>query len=176
MNTPRILRGSKSTPPSTTSTTVIATGPIFSDDSNASTWKSAAMKAADTWLALKALPERHTPTPMFGHMTEGDHMTFILGKQEKPHVSLYIGGHGLHALAVLHKVSGEKRYIDRATAILAYYCGENPVRVRLLNELGAVNNRLTDADGDGTEDTIHWDGYPESTAFLQIGLLHLLQN
>ena len=113
---------------------------------------------------------------MFGFMLEGDRMTFILGKGEKPHVSLYIGGHWLHALAVLHKVSGEKRYLDRAIAILGYYCGDNPVRVRLLNELGAVNNRVTDADGDGTEDTIHWDAYPESSAFVQIGLLHLLRN
>ncbi len=149
---------------------------VLSDDINASTWKSAAMKAADAWLALKALPESRNPTPMFGHMIEGDHMTFILGKGEKPHVSLYIGGHWLHALAMLHKVSGEKRYIDRATAILGYYCGDNPVRVRLLNELGAVNNSVNDADGDGIEDTIHWNGYPESTAFVQIGLLHLLQN
>jgi hypothetical protein len=149
---------------------------VLPDDIHAATWKSAAMKSADAWLALKPLQERHEPTPMFGHMTEGTHMTFILGKQEKPHVSLYIGGHWLHALAVLHKVSGEKRYLDRATAILGYYCGDNPVRVRLLNEIGAVNNRLTDADIDGTEDTIHWDGYPESTAFVQIGLLHLLQN
>jgi hypothetical protein len=113
---------------------------------------------------------------MFGHMIEGNHMTFILGKGERPMVALYIGGHWLHALAVLHKVSGEERYLDRATTILGYYCGDNPLRVRVLNELGAVNNRVTDADGDGTEDTIDWDGYPESTAFVQIGLLHLLQN
>jgi hypothetical protein len=149
---------------------------VLPDDSNASTWKSAAMRAADAWLALKPLPQHRDPTPMFGHMTEGEHMTFILGKGEKPHVALYIGGHWLHALAVLHKVSGGKRYLDRANAILGYYCGDNPPRVRLLNELGAVNNRVTDGDGDGTEDTIHWDGYPESTAFVQIGLLQLLQN
>ena len=102
-------------------------------------------------------------------------MTFILSEGEKPHVSLYIGGHWLHALAVLHTVSGEKRYLDRATAILDYYCGDNSLRVRLLNELGAVNNRITDADSDGIEDQIGWDGYPESTAFVQIGLLKLLQ-
>lgn len=149
---------------------------VLSDDINASAWKLAAMKAADAWLVLKPLPDRHAPTPMFGHMIEGDRMTFTLRKGEKPMVFLYIGGHWLHALAVLHKVSGEKRYLDRATTILGYYCGDNPVRVRLLNELGAVNNRVTDADGDGTEDTIGWDGYPESTAFVQIGLLHLLQN
>jgi hypothetical protein len=149
---------------------------VLSDEVNATAWKLAAMKAADAWLVLKPLPDRHDPTPMFGHMIEGNHMTFILGKGERPMVALYIGGHWLHALAVLHKVSGEERYLDRATTILGYYCGDNPLRVRVLNELGAVNNRVTDADGDGTEDTIDWDGYPESTAFVQIGLLHLLQN
>lgn len=149
---------------------------VFPDDINAYSWKSAAMKAADAWLALKPFPERREPTPMFGHMLEGERMTFILGKAEKPHVSLYIGGHWLHALAVLHQVTGEQGYLGRATAILGYYCGDNPMRVRLLNELGAVNNRLTDSDGDGNEDTIHWDAYPESTAFVQIGLLQLLRN
>jgi hypothetical protein len=149
---------------------------VLADSDNASAWKAAAMKAADAWLVLKPLPERPAPTPMFGHMKEGDRMTFILGKGEKPHVPLYIGGHWLHALAVLHKVSGEKRYLDRANAILGYYCGDNSLRARLLNELGAVNNRIIDADSDGIEDILNWDAYPESTSFVQIGLLHLLRN
>ena len=148
---------------------------VLPGDENAPAWKAAAMKAADAWLTLKPFPERHEPTPMFGHMIQDGHMTFILGKGEKPHVSLYIGGHWLHALAVLHQVSAEKRYLDRAEAILSYYCGHNPLRVRLLNELGAVNNRMTDTDADGIEDTIGWDAYPESSAFVQIGLLHLLE-
>jgi len=33
---------------------------------------------------------------------------------------------------------------------------------------------VTDFNNDGIEDQIGWDGYPESTAFVQIGLLHLL--
>lgn len=148
---------------------------VLSGDLNASAWKLAAMKAADAWLLLRPLPDRPDPTPMFGHIKDGDRMTLILSEGEKPHVSLYIGGHWLHALAVLHTVSGEKRYLDRAKAILDYYCGDNSLRVRLLNELGAVNNRITDADSDGIEDQIGWDGYPESTAFVQIGLLKLLQ-
>lgn len=148
---------------------------VLSGDLNASAWKLAAMKAADAWLLLNPLPDRPDPTPMFGHIKDGDRMAFILNEGEKPHVALYIGGHWLHALAVLHTVSGEKRYLDRATAILDYYCGDNSLRVRLLNELGAVNNRITDADSDGIEDQIGWDGYPESMAFVQIGLLKLLQ-
>jgi hypothetical protein len=149
---------------------------VLADDSNSSAWKSAAIKAADKWLELKPYPEREDPTPMLGNISQGERMSFILSKGQKPHVSLYIGGHWLHALAVLHRVSGDTRYLDRATAILAYYCGNNPLRVRLLNELGAVNNQFIDADSDGTEDTIRWDGYPESTAFVQIGLLHLLKD
>lgn len=150
---------------------------VLASHQNAATWKAAAMKAADHWLALKPLPsERTTPTPMFGNMTQDGGMTFILGKGEHPHVPLYIGGHWIHALAVLHATTHESRYAERANAILAYYCGANPLHVRLLNELGAVNNRLTDSHDTGTEDQIGWDGYPESTAFVQIGLLHLLRH
>ena len=149
----------------------------FPSHKDAPIWKAAAMRAADYWLALKPVPsERIQPTPMFGHMIKDGLMTFILGQNEHPHVSLYIGGHWIHALAVLHSVTNETRYADRAHAILSYYCGVNPLNLRLLNEIGAVNNRLTDLDDDGTEDHIGWDGYPESMAFVQIGLLHLLSN
>lgn len=143
---------------------------------HAATWKAAAMKAADLWLSLKPISaERSRPTPMFGHMIQGDGTTFILGKDELPHIALYVGGHWIHALAVLYSVTHERRYSDRAHAILAYYCGDNPLRIRLLNELGAVNNRVTDSTRSGVEDHIAWDAYPESTAFVQIGLLHLLR-
>lgn len=145
----------------------------FPSHPHAPRWKSAAMKAADHWLALQFTAAQ--PTPMFGHMIEDGRMTFVLAKGDPPHIPLYVGGHWLHALAVLHAVTQEPRYADRAHAILSYYCGANPLRVRLLNELGAVNNRVTDTDQDGLEDHIAWNAYPESTAFVQIGLLHLLQ-
>jgi hypothetical protein len=147
----------------------------FPAHQDAERWKAAAMKAADYWLALKPPPfERRAPTPMFGQSAKDGYMTFVLGKEEHAHVSLYIGGHWIHALAVLHALTNEARYSDRANAILAYYCGANPLHVRLLSEIGAVNNRVTDFNNDGIEDQIGWDGYPESTAFVQIGLLHLL--
>jgi isocitrate dehydrogenase kinase/phosphatase len=34
---------------------------------------------------------------------------------------------------------------------------------------------ISDRDGDGVEDHLVWDAYPESTAFFQIGLLHLMR-
>lgn len=149
---------------------------VFPSHPHAAPWIAAARKAADLWLALQPLPaEHHTPTPMFGHMMKDGGLTFYLGKRARPSVALYVGGHWIHALAVLHTVTHEPHYAERAHALLAYYCGDNPARVRLLDELGAVNNGLTDAHGSGTEDQIGWDAYPESTAFVQIGLLHLLR-
>ena len=148
----------------------------FPKHRSAPVWRAAAVKAADGWLALQPQPsKRAAPSPMFGHMQKDGGTTFELDSHSPPHVSLYIGGHWLHALAVLHAVTQEPKYAVRAQAILAYYCGDNPLQVRLLNELGAVNNRVTDVDRDGIEDSLHWDAYPESTAFVQIGLLHLLR-
>ena len=81
----------------------------------------------------------------------------------------------LHTLASLHRAAHEPRYLARANALAAYYCGANPLHVRLLSEIGSVNNRVSDRDGDGVEDHLVWDAYPESTAFFQIGLLHLMR-
>lgn len=147
----------------------------FPNDPRATNWTAAAKRAADAWMAFPFAPgERAAPTPHFANRREGG-MSFRPAGSEPPHVPLYMGGHWLHALADLFAATGDRRYADRADALLAYYCGHNPLRVRLLNELGAVNNRVTDADRDGVEDTLHWDAYPESTAFVQIGLLHRLR-
>jgi len=147
----------------------------LAQDPHAPQWLATARRAADVWLALEPLPaERHTPTPHFGIRKDGG-MTYYLGKEDKhPHISLYVGGHWIHALANLYALTHETRYGDRANALLAYYCGDNPLHVRILNELGSVNNRVTDSDNDGIEDELRWNAYPESTAFVQIGLLHLL--
>ena len=73
----------------------------------------AAMKAADLWLALKPVPaERRTPTPLIGQMTKDGQMSFRTGKAEHARASLYISGHWLHALAVLHAVAPEPRYAE----------------------------------------------------------------
>jgi hypothetical protein len=59
--------------------------------------------------------------------------------------------------------------------MVSYLCGANPWRVRLLNELGGVYNWVEDRNGDGVEDHLKQDMYPESTAFCQIGINHLLK-
>ena len=89
-------------------------------------------------------------------------------------MSLYMNGHWLHALAAMHALTGEARYKERGDRLLGYFCGDNPLRIRLINEIGAVCNNVADSDGDGQDDRIFWTGYPESTAFVQIGLLHWL--
>lgn len=138
-------------------------------------WRAAAARAADVWLNLPPTEgEKIAPTPLVGHRKNGG-FTFVQTAGETAHRPLYIGGLWLHALAALYDVTRQPRYAQRAEAILGYYCGDNPPGVRLLDELGTVNNRVTDRDGDGVEETLDWDAYPESMAFVQIGLLRLLQ-
>ncbi len=141
----------------------------------AACWSAVAVRATDLWMSLMPLAsERTAPTLHFGMRKDGGTTFYLAATDRHPHISLYVGGHWIHALALLHRVTGEPRYRERAEALLGYYCGDNPVHARLLNELGAVNNRVTDSDNDGVEDQLGWDAYPESTAFVQIGLLHLL--
>ena len=148
---------------------------VFPGDAAAASWKAAACRAADVWLGLAPLPaERTAPTPLFGHRKETG-LTYFLGEEKTAHASLYMNGLWLHTLACLHRVAREPRYLARAHALAAYYCGANPLHVRLLSEIGSVNNRISDRDGDGVEDHLVWDAYPESTAFFQIGLLHLMR-
>lgn len=139
-------------------------------------WRQAAVRAADAWLGLKFRPEeKREGSPLFSsRVTPGGDMTCVMAKNEHPQVSLYMNGHWLHALAAMHALTGEVRYQERGDRLLGYLCGDNPLRIRLINELGAVCNNVADSDGDGQDDQIFWNGYPESTAFVQIGLLHWL--
>jgi hypothetical protein len=139
-------------------------------------WRAAAVRAADKWLSLRFRPEEgREGSPLFStRASPGGDMTCVLGKSGAFRVSLYMNGHWLHALAAMHALTGEARYKDRGDRLLGYFCGDNPLHIRLLNELGAVCNNVSDSDGSGRDDLISWTGYPESTAFVQIGLLHWL--
>ena len=139
-------------------------------------WRAAAVRAADVWLALKFRPEeKREGSPLFSsRASPGGDMTCVMAKKQLPQVSLYMNGHWLHALASMHALTGEARYKERGERLLGYLCGDNPLRIRLINELGAVCNNVADSDGDGQDDQIFWNGYPDSTAFVQIGLLHWL--
>ena len=138
-------------------------------------WLHTAITAADDWMAARSDPaERKGPTPNFG-FRKGKGMTHYMGVDHHVRFTLYVTGHWIHALAKLHALTKDPRYLTRCQEMLRYLCGDNPFRVRLLNELGAVYNFVRDTDGDGVEDALNWDAYPESTAFVQIGLIYLLK-
>lgn len=156
--------------------TALATGVrVLADHPHRDHWRRRAVASADVWLGLRPLPaERTLSTPLFGERRPAG-MTYYLGDRGLPHFALYYNGHWIDALARLFRVTGDVRYRDRARAILGYFCGDNPLHARILSEIGAVNNRVTDSDRNGVEDHLGWDAYPEATAFVQIGLLELLE-
>ncbi len=142
-------------------------------------WRETAMRVADAWMACGAGDAKEPPVH-FGLRIKSDRMTFNWhelspGCADRKAIYLYQTGHWIHALARLYAVTGEARYRDRALAMVRYLCGANPWHVRLFNELGGVYNWVDDTDGDGTEDLLKQDMYPESTAFCQIGIFHLLR-
>ena len=144
----------------------------FPKHPNAESWKSAAVRVADGWLAAKH--DLSEVTAAFDHFgrREGSQMTYHVGGKPEVHVNLYISGLWLHALAKTYQLTGGTHYRRRAEGILAYLCGNNPFHVRLLNEIGGVPNIIRDTGDEKSR--LGWDCYPESTAFVQIGLLHWL--
>lgn len=144
----------------------------FPEHPNAASWKNAAIRVADGWLAAKHDPsERATACDHFGRR-EGTRMTYHIGGKPEVHINLYITGLWLHALAKTYQLTGGAHYRRRAEGMLAYLCGDNPFHSRLLNEIGGVFNIIRDTDDEKSR--LNWDCYPESTAFVQIGLLHWL--
>jgi len=142
------------------------TMPVHPD---AQSWRATAMLVADGWISARPeSDEQASGLPNFGQR-HGSVMDFLGAQDTEVRVNLYISGLWLHALANLYTVTGELRYRERAEALLAYLCGNNPFHARLLNELGSVYNIIHDT-GDA-ESTMRWDAYPESTAFVQIGLM-----
>jgi hypothetical protein len=91
------------------------------------------------------------------------------------YIFFYQSGHWIQALSRLYALTGEPRYRRRAEAMVSYFCGDNPWGLRLINEIGGVYNWVEDRDGDGVEDNLKQDMYPESTDFCQIGIMHLMR-
>lgn len=155
---------------------------VLKSHPDAARWRAAAVKAADGWINAQADPkEFRGPTVHFGLRLTPATMTYRWAKldpaswQDHNYLFFYQTGHWIEALSRLYALTGDSRYRKRAEAMVAYLCGDNPWGVRLLNELGGVYNWVEDRDGDGIEDTLKQDMYPESTAFTLIGLYHLLR-
>ncbi|HOX37804.1 MAG TPA: hypothetical protein PL033_07430 [Candidatus Brocadiia bacterium] len=147
---------------------------VLSDHPNAAKWREVVVRAADGWIAAKCDPESY-PAPLV-HIPERprpEKVTFKWG--ERNMIFFYKSGHWIHALAKMYDLTGDERYRRRAEAITAYMCGANPWRARMLNELGGIYNWVTDTDGDGIEDELKQDMYPESTTFCHIGVIHLMR-
>lgn len=153
---------------------------VLKDHPHRERWRAAAVKVADSWLAAKVDPEEY-PAPLVHFASlrpTPERMSFLWDWSEddpgRTFVVFYISGHWLHALAKVYELTGDERYLHRCEAIIRYFCGANPWHVRLLNETGGIYNYVQDTDGDGIEDLLNQDMYPESTSFCQIGIHYLL--
>ncbi len=147
---------------------------ILKHHPDAPRWRQAATAAADAWLAARPDPSEYPAPPIhFGRRVGPRRMTYRW--PDRTFIFFYKTGHWIHALAKLVALTGDERYRLRAEAMLSYLCGANPWQVRLLNEHGGVYNWVEDTDGDGIEDELKQDMYPESTAFCHIGVGHLLR-
>jgi hypothetical protein len=143
---------------------------------DAARWRQTAMNVADAWMAAQVDPqERAVPAVQFGLRVAPTRMTYVWKKGGKLQFFYYQDGHWIQALAELYALTAEARYRRRAEALASYLCGDNPWQLRLFNELGGVYNWTDDTDGDGIEDLLKQDMYPESTAYCQIGILRLLR-
>jgi hypothetical protein len=150
---------------------------LLAGDPAAGRWGETAIRVADAWMAARVDPqERALPAVQFGLRVAPERMTYIWQKGGMVRLFLYQDGHWIHALADLHALTGSPRFRVRAEAMAAYLCGDNPWQARLFNELGGVYNWTDDTNGDGIEDLLKQDMYPESTAFCQIGLMRLMES
>jgi hypothetical protein len=150
---------------------------LLPTERSATRWRAVSTRVADAWMSAHVDPqERVAPTPQFGLRAAPDRMTYVWRQGGGLQFFHYQDGHWIHALADLYALTRDRRYRERAEALISYLCGNNPWQVRLFNELGGVYNWTDDTDGDGIEDLLKQDMYPESTAFCQIGILRLLRS
>ena len=150
---------------------------LFASDPQSARWHEVAGNVADAWMNAKVDPkERKDPSVHFGYRNSPGTMTFTyMNKEGRVQQFYYLTGHWIQAFSDLYAATGDKRYRERAEAMISYLCGDNPFHVRLLNEIGGVYNWTDDTDGDGIEDKLKQDMYPEASAFTQIGILSLVK-
>lgn len=149
---------------------------LLPGEPSAQRWREVAVRVTDAWLAAKVNPQECAGAPVhFGLRLKPGQMTYVWPSSEHPQFFYYQSGHWIQALASLYDLTGDARYRQRAEAMVGYLCGNNPWQVRLFNELGGVYNSTSDTDGDGLQDRLRQDMYPESTAFCQIGIMRLWQ-
>ncbi|MBP5274459.1 MAG: hypothetical protein ILO36_05950 [Abditibacteriota bacterium] len=150
----------------------------FAGDPCAERWKKCAVRGADYWLSLYVRRSEFGGEAVnFGLSLVPGEMTYRWGRADgawkaKGQFFYYQTGHWLQALASLYTVTGDIRYLDRCRKIAEYLLGNNPPGIRIFSETGGVYNWAEDTDGDGAEDTVYNNMYPESTAFCQIGLMY----
>jgi hypothetical protein len=160
----------------------LADGAILLHDSpSAPAWRKTASEVADAWMNAKVDPKEFPGKVVhFGIRITPDTMTYNWSRLSpswgsRNYIFFYQSGHWIQALSRLYALTGEPRYRRRAEAMVSYFCGDNPWGLRLINEIGGVYNWVEDRDGDGVEDNLKQDMYPESTDFCQIGIMHLMR-
>ena len=152
---------------------------VFADHPSAARWRRVAVTAAEGWMSARppAAAYRGPVILPVGRRVPGrpGELRYRAEGVEATHLTYFHAGLWLQALAELHATTGEARYAARLEEVAGYFCGNNPFDARLYTELGAVYNYVKDTDGDTVEDRLHFDLYPESTAFVQIGMLRHLE-
>lgn len=152
---------------------------VFYRNPSAARWREIAVRVADGWLAARPAEEVYRGPVILpaGRRVPGapGDLRYRAHHSQSTHLTYFHAGLWLQALAELEHVTGDARYTRRFEEVLGYFCGNNPFDARLFTEVGGVYNFVTDTDGDTIEDRLHFDLYPESTAFVQIGLLRHLE-
>lgn len=150
----------------------------FAANPAAARWRETALRVADGWLAARPSADAYRGTvilPAGRRVPENPtELRYRAHHSTSTHLTYFHAGLWLQALAELEALTGDVRYGRRFDEVAGYFCGNNPFDARLFTETGGVYNFVTDTDGDTLEDRLHFDLYPESTAFVQIGVLRRL--
>ncbi len=151
---------------------------VWSTNPLAGRWQHVAEHVTTQWLDARPAPGAYdgpVVLPVGRRMpTQPNELRYRVSDSVSTHLTYFHAGLWMQALSELHALTGERAYARRLSRIAGYFCGNNPFDARLFTETGGVYNFVTDTDGDTLEDRLHYDLYPESTAFVQIGLLRFM--